>query len=342
MKRRLRVLALMHEQLVPPDSVEGLSEQEMIPFQMEHDILEVLGKLKHDVRPLGIGDELSPIRRAIDEWKPHVCFNMLTHFHDVGVYQAHIASYLELLRVAYTGCNARGLLLASDKALSKKILAYHRIRVPGFAVFRRGHKPRTPGKLTFPCIVKSLSEEASIGIAQASIVHDLEALRARVAFVHDSVGTDAIVEEYIEGRELTVGVLGNERLTVFTPRELTFTKLPKGAEPILTSRVKWDLKYQEKVGVESDFASLAPVRVAEIQQTAKRIYRALGLSGYARIDLRLRTDDRLFVIEANPNPDLRWHEDFAASAKRAGFSYSKLVQRILILALQHRPAWKTD
>ncbi len=342
MKRKLRVLALMHEQLVPPESIEGLTEQEMIPFQMEHDILEVLGKLGHEARPLGIGDELSPIRRTIEEWKPHVCFNMLTHFHDVGVYQANIASYLELLKVAYTGCNARGLLLASDKPLSKKILAYHRIRAPAFVLHRRGRKVRSAGKLRFPLFVKSASEEASIGIAQASIVHDVEALATRVTFIHDSVGTDAIVEEYIEGRELTVGVLGNERLTVFEPRELTFRNLPKGSEPIQTSRVKWDLKYQEKLGVDSDFAVLPPRKVLEIQQTAKRIYRALSLSGYARIDLRMAADERVFVIEANPNPDLRWQEDFAVSAKRAELSFMDLIQRILNLALQHRPAWKVD
>jgi D-alanine-D-alanine ligase len=307
---------------------------------MELDILEVLTKLGHETRKLGVGDALTPIRRAIEEWQPHVCFNMLTHFHDVGVYQAYVASYLELLKVAYTGCNARGLLLASDKALAKKVLTFHRIRVPSFAVYQRKRSVRSAGKLHFPLIVKSLSEEASIGIAQASIVYDLDGLRARVAFIHDNVGTDAIVEEYIEGRELTVGVLGNERLTVFAPRELTFRNLPKGAEPILTSRMKWDLKYQEKIGVDSDFADVSPAKAAEIELTAKRIYRALGLSGYARIDLRLGKDDRVFVIEANPNPDLRWHEDFAESAKRAGLSYQRLIQRVLNLALQHRPAWK--
>lgn len=340
--KRLRVLALMHEQLVPPESIEGLTEQEMIPFQMEYDIMEVLKKLGHEARALGIGDELTPIRYAIQEWEPHVCFNMLTHFHDVGVYQAHIASYLELLKVAYTGCNARGLVLASDKALAKKILAYHRIRAPAFAVHRRGRAVRSAGKLNFPLFVKSLSEEASIGISQASVVYDLEALRTRVAFIHDSIGTDAIVEEYVVGRELTVGVLGNERLTVFTPRELTFKNLPKGSEPILTSRVKWDLKYQAKIGIDSGFADLSPSKTAEIKQTAKRIFRALNLSGYARIDLRLATDDRVFVIEANPNPDLRWHEDFAVSAEKAGLSFQQLVQRILTLALQHRPAWMID
>lgn len=342
MKRKLRVLALMHDGLVPPESIKGLSEQEMIPFQMEWDILEVLGKLGHETRKLGVGDDLTVIRRAIDEWQPHVCFNMLTHFHDVGAYQAYVASYLELLKVAHTGCNARGLMLASDKAVSKKILIYHRIRVPAFAVFRLGRSVRSTGKLSFPLIVKSLSEEASMGIAQASIVHDLDGLRTRVAFIHESIGTDAIVEQYVDGRELTVGVLGNERLVVFPPRELTFANLPRGSQPILTSRVKWDLKYQEKVGIDSDFAELAAAKADEIRQTAKRIYRALGLTGYARIDLRLAADERVFVIEANPNPDLRWHEDFAVSAARAGLDFANLIQRILNLALQHRPAWKVD
>ncbi len=339
--RRRRVLLLVHEDQVPPDSIEGLSPEEINPFKVEYDVREALRDLGHEVRLLPLGDELAPIREAIQDFRPHVAFNLLLHFHGVGIYDAHVVSYLELLKTPYTGCNPRGLMLASDKALSKKILAYHRIPVPGFMVVPRGRKARAPRKLRFPLFVKSVAEHASMGISQASIVKDEEALQARVEFVHEHVGTDAIAEEYIEGRELTIGVLGNERLTTFPVWELLFRNLPEGSPAIQTSRVKWNLEYQKKIGLTSREARDLPEGAAErIAKRAKRIYRALGMSGYARIDMRMDAEGRAWVLEANPNPDLSWREDFAESAEAAGISYEELVERILRLGIRYRPAWK--
>ncbi|MEM7200585.1 MAG: ATP-grasp domain-containing protein [Planctomycetota bacterium] len=335
----LRIVILMHDSLVPPESVEGLSQEEMNPWLMEYDVRQGLRSLGHSVHVLGVGDELLPIRRAIEELQPHLCFNLLTHFLDVGAYSAHVVSYLELLRSPYTGCNPRGLLLAGDKGLSKKVMTYHRIRVPKFSMFRLGRALGRPRKLPFPLIVKSAAEQASMGIAQASIVNDFEALTERVSFVHRTVGTDAIAEEYIPGRELTIGVLGNDRLTALPIRETKFDNLPEGSEPILTSKVKWDLAYQRKVGIRSEPAELPEAVTREIQRAAKRIFRSLELSGYARIDLRLSEDGRPFVLEANPNPDLCAHEDFAVSAASTGLNYEQLLQKIVTLGQSYRPAW---
>jgi D-alanine-D-alanine ligase len=340
--RRLRILVLMHAELVPPDSLEGVPEQEWNRWKMEYDVLAGLEELGHEVIGLGVEDDLRVIRDAINAHEPHLVFNLLMHFHDAGVYDSAVVSYLELMRVPYTGCNPRGLLLAGDKALSKKVLAYHRIRAPRFAVWRRGKVvKRLPPRLRFPLIVKSASEHASTGISQASIVRDLAQLADRVAFVHRNVQTDAIAEEYIEGRELTIGVLGNERLTVFPPWELSFDALPRGAEPIATSRVKWDRKYQRKLGVHTGPAKgLEPVLKASLPRLAKRIYRALDLSGYARIDLRIDPEGRPWVLEANPNPDLCFGEDFAESAEASGFPYPELLRRITSLGLGYRAPWK--
>ncbi|MHC4379418.1 MAG: D-alanine--D-alanine ligase family protein, partial [Planctomycetota bacterium] len=223
----------------------------------------------------------------------------------IGLYDAHVVSFLELRHVPYTGVNPRGLLLAHDKALTKKILSFHRIRCPRFAVFQKGKRVRRPAKLEFPLIVKSLAEHASQGIAQASIVHDDEALAERVEFIHRNVSPGAIAEQYIPGRELTVGVMGNQRLEVFPVWELFFDSLPASSEPIATSRVKWDYAYQQKIGLRSGPAEgLDDALQREIQRTARRIYKALGLSGYTRIDLGLSEDVKVYVIEANPNPDL--------------------------------------
>src|SRR5262249_26080236 len=162
----------------------------------------------------GVGGDLTPVRSAIEEFKPQIAFNLLEAFADVATFDQNVVAYLELLKVPYTGCNPRGLVLARDKALTKKVLSYHRIPVADFAVFRRGHRARRPRRLKFPLIVKSLTLDASIGISQASVVEDDAKLEERVRFIHESLETDALVERYIEGRELYVGILGNQQLQV--------------------------------------------------------------------------------------------------------------------------------
>jgi D-alanine-D-alanine ligase len=239
--------------------------------------------------------------------------------------------------MAYTGCNPRGLIFARDKSLTKKILAYHRIRVPEFVVFPRQHKVKRPRRLGFPLIVKSLVEEASLGIAQASVVESDEKLVERVAFIHDSIKTDALVETYIPGRELYVGVLGNDRLLVLPVWELIFNNPPANAPLIATRRVKWDLAYQKKIGLESRAAKDLPENVEKtIAKLSKRIYQTLGLSGYARLDYRLSPEGDLYLLEANPNPQIACGEDFADSALAAGISYEQLLQKILTLGLSYR------
>ena len=220
--KRLRVLVLLHPDLVPPDSLDGHSEQEIHEWKTEYDVVSTLRAAGHEVRPLGVQDELKPIRDEIESWKPDVVFNLLEQFHGEAAYDQNVASYLELLRVPYTGCNPRGLMLARGKELSKKLLTYHRIPLPAFAVFPMRRKIRRPARLGFPLIVKSLSEDASYGIAQASVVDSDEKLAERVTFIHERIGTAAIAEQYIEGRELYVGVLGNDRLRVLPIWELEF------------------------------------------------------------------------------------------------------------------------
>jgi D-alanine-D-alanine ligase len=339
--KRLRVLVLMHHDLVPPDSIEGLSPEEIHPFAMEYDVLHALAELGHETRGLGVQDELAPIREAIGSFRPHIVFNLLMHFHGIGIYDAYVVSYLELLRTAYTGCNPRGLLLANDKSVAKTLLSYHRIPTPRFFVVRRGRTPRPPRRLAWPLFVKSAAEHSSTGIAQASVVHDPDSMAERVRFVHEHVGTDALVEEYVEGRELSVAVLGNQRLRTFPTWELRFTKLPEGTEPIATSKVKWDLRYQKRIGIEQGPAADLPEETAaRVPRLARRVYRVLGLSGFARIDFRLAPDGRLVVLEANPNPDLCHDEDFADSAKADGLAYPELLQRLLGLGLRYAAPWK--
>jgi len=339
--KKLRVLVLMHEELVPPESLKGCTDKEIWKWKTEFDVLAGLKELGHEVQPLGMSDDLGVVRRAMRDWKPHIAFNLLEEFHGVALYDQYVVSYLELMRQPYTGCNPRGMLLARDKSLSKQILAYHRIPTPRFAVFPRGRRMKRPRRLTFPLLVKSASEDASLGISQASIVTSDEKLAERVAFIHEQVKSDAIAEQYIEGRELYVGVLGNRRLQTFPVWEMSFAKMPENVAPIATARVKFDHEYQKKHGIKTHKAKDLPAGAEEkIASFCKRIYRILSMSGYGRMDLRLAPDGRVYVLEANPNPNLEYGEDLAESAEAVGISYEALLQRILNLGRRYQAAWR--
>jgi D-alanine-D-alanine ligase len=332
--KRLRVLMLAHPDLVPPDSLKGASEQEIHTWKTEFDVVSTLRGCGHEVMPLGVKDELAPIRDAVESFKPHVVFNLLEEFHGEAVYDHSVVSYLELLRVPYTGCNPRGLVLARGKDTAKKLVHYHRVPTPAFVVFPMGRKIRRPPRLQLPLIVKSLIEDASMGIAQASVVESDEALAERVTFIHERIGTAAIAEQYIEGREIYVGVLGNDRRRVLPIWELQFGDLAQGTRPIATEKVKHDLEYQQRHGVlEGPAKGLPPAVAARIDNMVKRICRTLDLDGYARIDFRLAVDGTPYFIEANPNPEIAKVEEFAQSALHAGLKYPDLLNRILTLGI---------
>jgi len=335
--KKLRILALVHDHLVPPEDTTGVNILEA-EWKMEYDVIQTLREMGHDLRVLGISDNLGNIRPMAGLFTPHIVFNLMEAFAGIPTFDQNVVSYLELLRLPYTGCNPRGLILARDKALSKKLLAFHRIRVPEFAVARPGRKVTLPKRLTFPLIVKSLFFEASTGISQASVVENVDQLARRVTFIHEKLGTAAIVEQFIDGRELYVGVIGNERLDVLPPWEMSFAQMPDNRWKIATERVKWSTQYQKKHGIMTNQAKLDAPTIERMQRIAKRAYRALDLNGYARIDLRMDEAGRIFVLEANPNPNLAYGEDFSESAEASGLSYENLLDRIIALGLRWEPA----
>jgi D-alanine-D-alanine ligase len=331
----------VHKDLVPPETLDGRTEKEIAQWKTEFDVITTLREMGHEVQPLGVWDELGPIRRAIEELKPHVAFNLLEEFHGVATYDQHVVSFLELMRQPYTGCNPRGLMLTHDKPLMKKIFAYHRIPTPRFVVFPLGRRISVPLRITYPLLVKSAVEDASLGISQASVVHNEEKLHERVRFIHEQLQTDALVEEYIDGRELYVGAVGNQRLETFPVWEMLFTKSPEDVPRIATAKAKWDEDYQKRHGIRTEAAAELPEGMAAaLERLSKRIYRDLYLTGYARMDFRLTQDGRVYVLEANANPNLAYGEDFAESAEAGGISYEALLQRIVNLGLNYRAAWK--
>ena len=336
-KRKLRVIVLVREDLVPPDSFEGYSEKDVELMKTEYDVVSALKSIGHEVWPVGVRSELGVIREAIEEYKPHVAFNLLEEFDGYPLFDQHMVSYLELKKQKYTGCNPRGLTLSHDKALTKKILAYHRIPVPRFAVFPPNRKVQRPNRLTFPLLVKSGIDEGSVGISQASIVRDDEKLAERVQFIHRQTGSQAIAEQFIEGREIYVGVIGNQRLQAYPPWELLMKDLPDGAQNIATDRAKWDPAYQRRVGLITQAARLTAELQTQFEQLSKRIYRLLNLTGYARLDYRLTESGRIYLIEANANPQIARKEDFADSAEHAGVNYEALLQKIITLGMSYEP-----
>jgi D-alanine-D-alanine ligase len=338
-----RVLVLMHESLVPPASLKGLSDKEIDEFRTEYDVTAALEKAGHEIKALGLGDNLSELRSVITDWKPEVAFNLLEEFQGIVTYDQYVVAFLELMKLPYTGCNPRGMMISRDKALSKQILAYHRIPTPGFAVIRKGQRYRLPRKLKFPLFVKSVTEDASLGISQASLVADAERLKERIQFIHDQTNSDALIEEYIEGRELYVAVLGNERLRTFPVWEMDFGTLPDVMAGIATRKVKWDKRYQKKHGIRTGAAQNLPEGCAAyLDKLSKRIFRALYLSGYARMDFRMRPDGSVFVLEANCNPNISRGEDFADSALAAGIEYPALLEQIIRVGNNYQAAWRAD
>ena len=339
--KKQRVLVLVHETLVPPDTLEGYSEQQIEEWHTEYDVCTTLRAMGQDVKVLGLGDNLTELRATIADWKPDIAFNLLEEFQGIVTYDQYVVAFLELMRLPYTGCNPRGMMISRDKTLTKQILAYHRIPTARFALLPRNRRYREPRRLAYPLFVKSATEDASFGIAQASIVYDSQRLKERVEFIHEQTNSDALVEEYIEGRELYIGVTGNERLTTYPLWELDFGTLPEAMAGIATRKVKWDLKYQRKHGIKTgpaqDLPEGLPARMAAL---ARRIYRALLLTGYARIDVRLKPDGSVFVLEANANPNLEREEDFAISAQSAGVSYESLLERIMRSGAGYEAAWR--
>lgn len=330
--RKRRVLLLVREDFVPPESIEGLTDKEIKPWKGEFDVREALLERGHSVEVLGVDGDLDAVDAAIRGFKPHVVFNMLEEFAREPAFVAYLLGHFEMRGVAYTGCHPMGILYAADKARQQRVLRQHRIQTPGFFVVARSKACVRPKRMEFPLIVKGLTTHGSLGMAQASVVHDDDSLRERVGFVHETLAMDAIVERYIDGRELYVGVIGNKRLEVLPIWELRMENLPKGAPFVATEKVKWDLAYQERVGLTTGLAEGLDDAIAErVRRMAKRAFRSLEQSGYARMDFRVADDGRVYLMESNPNCDLTYGEDFAKSAEMAGMQYPALIERIVRL-----------
>lgn len=328
---------MVHLDLVPPENITlDESERDNSPFVTEYDVIQGLKKLGHDIRVLGIYDDLKPIRETVEEFEPHIVYNLLEEFDGNSLFDQNVVSYLELLKIAYTGCNPRGLILGRDKALAKKLLSFHRIKTPKFKVYPKNKplkKQLLPKWLKYPLIVKCLFEEASYGIAKASVVHSDEKLKERLEYIHKNLQTDAIVEEFVEGKEFYVGVLGNYRLKTLPVWELVYENSENPEKEIYSQAAKWNNAYRKRKGVGHKKASLDSELEKKVQTVCKKAYKCLNLNGYARIDLRITSDHQIYILEANPNPNIAKDDEFAKSAAQLKIKYPELLTEIIRLGI---------
>ena len=334
-KKRYKILVLFGSAGTPPADQDFSKELKTDDYAAEAHVIDALKALGHEVRTLGIWDEASMIVDEIKTNPPDIVFNLTEHFNEVSAYDRNVAGLLEMMGVPYTGSSPTGLTLCKNKGMAKELLAYHKIRVPNFAVYSPGATIKRPSRLKFPLFIKPAEDEASYGISLGSFVEDDSAFEERIHFIHERMNQPALAEEFIEGREIYVSLIGNERLRVLPYREVIFTEVPDHQPKFSTFKAKWDDAYRKRWGIQNVFAEpFSNGTDQSIAKICKAVYRALRIRGYGRIDLRVTPDGEIVVLEANPNPNLDRDDEFAQSAMKAGYSYPRLVQKILTLALE--------
>ncbi len=305
--------------------------------EAEYEVAEALMANHHEVLMVGVHDDLHHVVEQLDPFEPDLVFNCAEGYRDRPQLDYVFPALLESEGYRYTGAPPIGLLTSRNKAMSKKLLAYHGIRVPGFQSYRFTERATGADDLRFPVIVKPLQEDASEGIAMASVVRDAESLVERVNFIHENFGQGAIAEEFVEGRELYVSMIGNgNELEILPIVEMVFDKnRTKPEERIATKLAKWDVPYRERKGIRNVFARpIARATQDQIEESCRNAFRALWLRDYARLDVRVTDDGEVWVIEANANPFISFGHDMANAAEKAGMDYYAFIQRLVDTAME--------
>lgn len=334
MRKALKITVLVDASTVPAQDPEFKDSAEK--KLTEYHVIEALRLLGHEVSVIGVFDNLEALIQDLKSTKPDLIFNLTEQYCGERQWDKNIVAVLEMLQIPYTGTGMIGLMLCRDKRLCKQLLGLHKIRVPDFISLPWNHKIRISNKIRYPFVVKPALADGSEGISNASLVSTKDSLRERTEFIHERWEQDVIAEEYIEGRELYVTVMGNTRLKVFTPRECLFDFDSDEGPNLATYRVKWNDEYRERWGIHFGFAELDTETRRRIDKICKKVFRVLHLQDYARVDLRLRPDGKIFILEANPNPDLAYGEEVAESAEKDGCSYEDLISTIVRLALKRQ------
>jgi D-alanine-D-alanine ligase len=314
---------------------EGAREYDVVV----HQVRRALRASGHTASILAVHGDVARLYAGLCRRRPDLIFNLMETFGDTQLGATGVVGLLDLLAIPYTGGGPGELYLQEDKALAKNLLAFDHIRYPDFALFSPGANLETGGRLRLPLFVKPLRMDASIGIDAGSLVHSTEDLFRRIELIHKKVGDTALVEEYVEGREIYVAVLGNSEANQFPPIEMDFSGLPAGKPHVLGSRAKWDEKSIEYRGTQAVLAEISDELRARLQETALGACRALRVRDYGRVDMRLTPAGDIYVIEVNASCYLEASGEFARAAGAAGIDHNALIGRIVELAMerhQHR------
>jgi D-alanine-D-alanine ligase len=293
-------------------------------------VMDCLQRLGHEVETLAAFDNVTAIVEKLTVCKPDIVFNLTESFYHDRSHEPNIPALLDLMKVRYTGSGPEGLMLCKDKALAKKVLAYHRVRLPRFVVSHQARPVRGLQRFKYTAFVKPWARNHPTASPKRLSSKGADEAMERVRYLHQKFECDVLIEEYIDGRELYLSVLGNRRLTVFPPREIFFAQVPEDVPKFATFHAKWNEKYRDKWGIKNGPAKELPAGVEEhLKQLARKVYRVLKIQGFGRIDVRLTPEGDVYVIEANPNPSLTEDEDFAQAALSAGTSFDALITEIL-------------
>ncbi len=364
MKKRIHVAVVFNEPTI--ETAEGrkyISENGRLEAMASHSrVIESTPKTSIDLSEVGVLEERESVERILqqsgyrtslfnvngdvkrliaflEEKQPDLIFNLCESVGNESIHEMHVAGIYELLGVPYTGANALTLGTCLNKVRTKEILSYHQIATPRFALYKNISELNIDDlDLNFPLIVKPAFEDASVGIENASIVENVAALRKRIRFIFQNYTQPALVEEYIEGRELNVAIIGNRRPIVLPISEIDFSALPEGYPRIVTYNAKWVEGTEEYAGTKG----VCPAEVSvEIERKAKdmalKAYRVMGLRDYGRIDMRLDKKGQLYVLEVNPNPDISDSAGFARAVRTYGFTPEEAITRIVEYALERTP-----
>jgi D-alanine-D-alanine ligase len=299
-------------------------------------VARTLRRLGHRVSILGVHGDVKRLIAGLSRRRPDLVFNLMEMFGDNVFGDIPVTGLLDLLGLRYTGSGPGELYLSQDKGLTKKLLAFEDILYPRFAVFSREAAFETGGNLRMPLFVKPLRSDASLGIGGKSLVHDAVALMEQVTAIRKELNDNALAEEYIEGREFYVGVLGNTQPKALPPVEIDFTGFPEGVPKVMDSKAKWDERSKEYKGTRSVMAQLPDELRARLQKVAVDAYRALRVRDYGRVDLRLTDTGDIYVLEVNASCYLERSSEFAMSAAAAGLDYPRLIEQIVNFALERQ------
>jgi D-alanine-D-alanine ligase len=337
MEKKLKVAVLYEnwgweeEQPEPEPEKKKRSTKKKRSKREKHDreeIYEALEKLGHEPSYVVLDGEDKTLN-ALARCEADIFFNLVESYGGDDTKEVQVAGYLDLLRRMYTGAGPQGLYIAQDKGLAKKIFQFHGIRSPYFAICYQGMLEHAHD-VKFPLIVKPASEDGSLGIDKDSVVDSVKQLMERIHYVQEEFECPALIEEYIEGREIYAGVLGNHRPEVLPLIELDLSKLPSGMPKVAGTEVKWEKDSEAyKVTKSAPVEDLDEETTKKLNKTALAAYQILKLRDYGRIDMRLTDKGDVYVIEANPNPWLSSESEFFMAAKKSGRSYAEMVEEIL-------------